>query len=66
MKGQGHFIDLGPRSLWCQNQNLFFLEMARLFEIKFHMNVFRNKEMKITLYEFGQIMAAMPIYGKIP
>ena len=42
--------------------------MARPFEIKFHMNVFKNKETKITLYEFGQIrrMAAMPIYGKVP
>ena len=53
--GQGH------------SEQLFFSETTGPFVTKFHRKAFRNKEMKISKYEFGHMtnMAAIPVYGKI-
>ena len=67
IKGQGHSLTLVQgHSRFTTYSNFFSLETARPIEAKFHVELPRERGMKVCSNGPGLItkMAAMPIYGK--
>ena len=68
-KGQGHSLtlvtDLGPSHSDLVFSNFFTSITAKTIKAKFHMKPSWDGQTKMCLNGLGDMIAAMPVYGKI-